>query len=124
MVTPAKQKGAILVRRVFQEAKREICTVKKRWDAALSDEIREDAIELFEEYSHLGKVKFPIALTPPFFSDGPVTITFSDGGKHAYGAVMYLRWSSDQGPIIRLVESKARLTPLDQRGVAIKAEMC
>lgn len=53
-----------------------------------------------------------------------VAITFSDGSEHAYGAVMYLRWSADQGPIIRLVESKARLTPLDQGGDAIKVEMC
>lgn len=124
LVTPAKQKGAILVRRAFQEAKRERCPVKETWDAAFSDEIGEDAIELFEEYAHLGKVKFTRALTPPLFSDGPVAITFSNGSEHAYGAVMYLRWSSDQGPIIRLVQSKARLTPLDQGGDAIKVEMC
>lgn len=37
---------------------------------------------------------------------------------------MYVRWNSDQGPIVRLVESKAKLTPLDQKGDAIKAEMC
>lgn len=37
---------------------------------------------------------------------------------------MYLRWSSNQSPIIRLVESKAKLTPLDQKGDAVKAEVC
>ena len=37
---------------------------------------------------------------------------------------MYLRWSSDQNPIIKLVESKAKLTPLDQKGDAVKSEVC
>lgn len=36
----------------------------------------------------------------------------------------YLRWRSGRGPIIRLVESKAKLTPIDHKGDAVKAEMC
>ena len=91
---------------------------------ALSDRLREDAIRLFEEYVQLGKVKFTRALTPPCFTDEPWAITFSDGSEHSYGAVMYLRWNSDQGSIVRLVESKAKLTPLDHKGDAVKAEMC
>ncbi|XP_058477623.1 uncharacterized protein LOC131448851 [Solea solea] len=124
LVTPIKQKGAILVRRAFQEAKGGSAPVKDSWDTALSDALREDAIKLFEEYGQLAKVKFTRALTPPSFTDGPLAITFSDGSEHTYGAVMYLRWRSDQGPVIRLVESKAKLTPLDQGGDAVKAEMC
>lgn len=46
LVTPAKQKGAILVRRAFQEAKNRRVQVNKIWDAALSDDLREDAISL------------------------------------------------------------------------------
>ncbi len=53
-----------------------------------------------------------------------MAITFSDGSENAYGAVLYLRWNSNQGSIIRLVESKAKLTPLDQKGDVIKAEVC
>ena len=124
LVTPAKQKGAILVRRAFQEAKGKHCPVKETWDMALSESIREDAITLFEEYVQLGRVKFTRALTPQYFTEEPYAITFSDGSEHAYGAVMYLRWNSVQGPIVRLVESKAKLTPLDYRGDAVKAEMC
>ncbi len=98
--------------------------VKDTWDTALSGDLGEDAIKLFEEYVQLGKVKFKRALTPPCFTDGPLALTFSDGSEQAYGAVMYLRWNLDQGPIIRLVESQAKLTPLGQKGDAIKAEMC
>lgn len=48
----------------------------------------------------------------------PCAITFSDRSEHTYGAVLY------QGSIVRLVESKARLTPIDNKGDAVKAEMC
>ena len=37
---------------------------------------------------------------------------------------MYLRWDSSQGSIVSLVESKAKLTSLDHKGDAVKAEMC
>ncbi|XP_039456743.1 uncharacterized protein LOC120433854 [Oreochromis aureus] len=124
LVTPAKQKGAILVRRAFQETKVESCLVKDTWDMALSDALREDAIRLFEEYAQLSKVTFARALTPPCFTEEPWAITFSDGSEQAYGAVLYLRWNSDQGSIIRLVESKAKLTPLDHKGDVVKAELC
>lgn len=49
---------------------------------------------------------------------------FSDGSENAYGVVMYLRWNSDQGSITKLVESKAKLIPLDHKGDSVKAEMC
>lgn len=124
LVTPAKQKGAILVRRAFQEAKSDNCPVKDTWDTALSDSLREDAIQLLEEYVQLGEVTFTRAITPPGFLGRPWAATFSDGSEHAYGAVMYLRWNTGQDPVITLVESKAKLTPLDHKGDAVKAEMC
>ena len=51
-------------------------------------------------------------------------ITFSDGSAKTYGAVMYMRWETSQGTEVRFVESKAKLTPLDQKGEAVKAETC
>lgn len=124
LTTPVKQKGAILVRRAFQEAKPKCSTVRDTWDLALSEKLREDAISLFEEYAELSKVKFPRALTPVSGPAKPDAITLSDGSDHAYGAVLYLRWDCDQGPIVRLVESKAKLAPLDHKGEAVKAELC
>lgn len=118
LVTPAKQKGAILVWRAFQETKRGNYPVSKTWDVALSDILREDAINLFEVF------KFTRALTPTLGTSKPLAITFSDGSEPAYGEVLYLRWDSDLGPNIRLVEAKAKLTRLDQKGDAVKAEMC
>ena len=51
LVTPAKQKGAILVRRAFQEAGSS--TIRDTWDKPLSEKLREEAIQLFEEYTHV-----------------------------------------------------------------------
>ena len=124
LVAPAKQKGAILVRRAFQEAKAKYRPETDTWDAALSKELREDVIKLLEEYTELHKIKFIRALTPPDPFERPTGITFSDGSEHAYGAVMYLRWDCKQEVVVRLVESKAKLTPLDHKGDPVKAEIC
>ncbi|KAK7944841.1 hypothetical protein WMY93_000569 [Mugilogobius chulae] len=124
LVTPAKQKGAILVRRAFQEAKVKYCLEEDTWDAALSKELREDAIKLLEEYAVLSQLRFTRSLTPLDPCAQPIGITFSDGSEHAYGAVMYLRWSCSDCVVVRLVESKAKLTPLDHKGDPVKAEMC
>lgn len=77
--------------------------MKDTWDEQLSDD------------------QFSRALTP---TNGPVAVTFSDGNEQSYGAVLYLRWNSELGPVIRLVESKTKLTPLDQKGDDVKAEIC
>lgn len=37
---------------------------------------------------------------------------------------MYLRWETSQSTEVRFVESKAKLTPLDQKGDAVKAQIC
>ncbi|XP_039513360.1 uncharacterized protein LOC120468822 [Pimephales promelas] len=123
LVTPVKQKGAILVRKAFQEAGRGKLA-KDTWDEPLSENLREEAIEVFEEYVHLSKVTFPRGITPRGWKGKPLGITFSDGSDKTYGAVTYFRWETDQGIEVRLIESKAKLTPLDQKGEAVKAEMC
>lgn len=49
LVTPVKQKGAILVRRAFQEAKVKYSPLEDTWDTPLSEGLREDAIYLYED---------------------------------------------------------------------------
>ncbi|XP_063747648.1 uncharacterized protein LOC134869709, partial [Eleginops maclovinus] len=123
LVTPLKQKGAILVRKAFQETASGNLA-QNTWDKPLSEGLREEAIKLFEEYAQLGQVKFQRSLTPRGWKGKPWAITFSDGSDKSYGAVLYLRWETDEGIDIRLLESKAKLTPLDQKGDAVKAEVC
>ncbi|XP_026082522.1 uncharacterized protein LOC113058643 [Carassius auratus] len=121
LVTPVKQKGVILVRRAFQEAGK---LTKDTWDEPLSDELRGKAIDLFKEYARLSSIKFYRSLTPSGWKDRPWGITFSDGSCESYGAVLYLRWETSNGVVTRLVESKAKLTPLNQKGDAVMAEVC
>ena len=120
LATPVKQKGVILVRRAFQEAGK---LTKDTWDEPLSEELRGKAIELFKEYARLSSIKFHRSLTPSVWRGKPWGITFSDGSCESYGAVLYLRWETSHGVVTRLVESKAKLTPLDQKGDAVKAEV-
>ena len=98
--------------------------MRDTWDKPLSDNLREEAIKLFEDYVELGSIQFHRSLTPEDHSGIPWGITFSDGSDKAYGAVLYLRWTTSQGVVIRFVESKAKLAPLDQKGDAVKAEVC
>ncbi|XP_038143265.1 uncharacterized protein LOC119784992 [Cyprinodon tularosa] len=123
LVTPVKQKGAILVRKAFQEAGGGKMT-RETWDKPLSEGLREEAIKIFEEYVELGRIKFHRSITPADWRGKPWGITFSDGSDKTYGAVMYLRWDTERGVDVCFVEAKAKLTPLDQKGEAAKAEIC
>lgn len=109
------------MRKAFQEAGK---LAKDTWDDPLSDELRGKSIELFKEYVQLSSIKFHRSLTPPNWRSKPWGITFSDGSCESYGAVLYLRWETPDGVVIRLVESKAKLTPINQKGDAVKAEVC
>ena len=123
LATPAKQKGVMLVRESYQEASMGSPT-KDTWDDPLSPKLREASLRLFEEYVRLGQIKFERSLTPLGAVGQPIGVTFSDGSEASYGAILYLRWETENGVIVRLVESKAKLTPLDQKGDVIKAELC
>lgn len=120
LVTPVKQKGAILVRRAFQETTGS--ATRDTWDKPLSEKLREEAIQLFEEYTRLSQITFYRSLTPANWIGKPWEVAFSDGRDQSYGAVVYFRWDTAQGIEVRLVESKAKLTPLDQKGEPVKAE--
>lgn len=123
LATPLKQKGDILVRKAFQEAGGKTLT-RDTWDRPLSEKLRAEAIQLFGDYSRLSLITFHRSLTPANWIGEPWGVTFSDGSDQSYGAVVYLRGETKQGVLVRLVESKAKLTPLDQKGDPVKAEVC
>ncbi|XP_077397336.1 BCAS3 microtubule associated cell migration factor isoform X1 [Festucalex cinctus] len=123
LATPAKQKGVMLVREAYQEMSKSNSS-KDTWDDPLSPRLREASIRLFEEYVRLAQIRFERSLTPSGAIGQPLGITFSDGSEASYGAVLYLRWETRNGVVVRLVESKAKLSPLNQKGDVIKAEVC
>ncbi|XP_058497913.1 uncharacterized protein LOC131468070 [Solea solea] len=121
LTTPVEQKGVIPVRKASQEAGK---FTKDTWDESLSDELRGKPIELFKEYTRLGSIKFHRNLTPSGWRGKPWGITFSDGSCESYGAILYLRWETSDGVVTRLVDSKSKLTPLNQKGDAVGVEIC
>lgn len=72
----------------------------------------------------LGHTRFERSLMPPGAIGRPVGVMFSDRSEASYGAVLYLQWEMQNGVVVRLVESKAKLTPFNQKGDVIKAELC
>lgn len=123
LATPAKQKGVMLVREAYQEVSIR-SQVKDTWDDPLSPKLREASIKLLEEYVRLAQIRFERSLTPIGAKGHPMGVTFSDGSEASYGVVLYLRWETQNGIVVKFVESKAKLTPLNQKGDVIKAELC
>lgn len=112
----------MLVREAFQEAGLNNPS-RDTWDLPLSPKLREAAMTLLEEYVRLSQIRFDRSLTPPGALDASTGVTFSDGSESSYGAVLYLWWTTQDSVVVKLVESKAKLTPLDQKGDIIKAEL-
>lgn len=124
MYDPIGLVAAILVRKAFQEAGGKTLA-RDTWDRPLSERLREDAIHLFEKkYTRLKQITLLRSLTPGKSIGRPWGITFSDGSDQSYAAVTYFRWETEQGILVRLVESKAKLTPFEQEGEPVKDEVC
>lgn len=105
----------MLVRESFQETGRER-PARDTWDESLTPHLREAATTHFDQFMRLGHVRFDRSLTPHGAIGRPMAITFSEGSEAPYGAVLYLCWETAQdGVVVKLVESKAKLTPLDQK---------
>lgn len=74
----------------------------------------------FQEARGGGKSGDHRSLTPTSWIGEPLGMTFSDGSEKGYRAVVYFRGETEQGIQVRLVESKAKLTSLDQKREPIK----
>ena len=54
----------------------------------------------------------------------PVLITFSDGNPDAYGTVAYALWTLLDGTkVVRLIMSKAKISPLQYKGETTRNEL-
>ena len=121
-VSPFKMKGSILFRKTWQ------CTLDKNgkfadWDAPISQNIAAQWLLYFKESTNVSNITFTRSLKFPGCRK-PYLVTFSDESDYAYGAVVYIRWETDCGNIIRLVEAKGKLCPLNMKGDTVKSEMC
>lgn len=112
----------IFVRKALQEGKGGKLT-QETWDQPLKQSQRR---------SHTAFWRICAAWTGEILQEphtswlerNPWGITFSDGNDRTYMALMYLRWETSQGPVVRFVYSKAKPTPLYQKGEAVKVGLC
>ena len=118
-VSPFKMKGSILFRKMWQ------CTLDKNgnfadWDAPISLNLAAQWLLYFKESTNVSNITFTRSLKVPGCRK-PYLVTFSDGSDDA---VVYIRWETDCGNIIRLVEAKGKLCPLHMKCDTVKSEMC
>ena len=122
LTSPFKMKGAILFRKTWQQ------TLGKDgkfadWDFPISHDLRLEWLRFFKEATRIPHVRFPRSLRMPDCCN-PYLITFSDGSDEAFGAAAYVRWEAKEGVIIRLIEAKSKLCPLNLKGDTVKSEVC
>ena len=85
------------------------------WDQALSPEICQKWIELFEELEELNEVTFRRCLTPVNAVGSAMLCMFSDASRQAFGTCAYVRWLASNGRYeARFVASKSRVAPLKE----------
>lgn len=96
LVTPLKQKGAILVRKAFQQAAGGR-HAREMWDTLLLASLRQEATGLIEELVQLSQVTFKRSLTPAGWIRRLCGITLSDESDNSFGAVVYFRWETKEG---------------------------
>ena len=127
LASPMKMKGAILFRKAWQRS-RGTTREEIDWDKPVDEDIRQECLIFFKEIVRLASVRFKRCLKPKNWVGDPIVVTFSDGSDDAFGAVSYLRWEVDEVGSekfeTRLVESKGKLCPLNQKGDTVKSEMC
>ena len=121
LIAPFKMKGAILFRKTWQHSK--VKGDVTDWDEPISPDLVPNWLIFFKEVTEISDVHFPRCLKTESCTK-PILITFSDGSDDAFGALVYVRWEADGGYIVRLVEAKGKLCPLNMKGDTVKSEMC
>ena len=94
--------------------------VKIDWDAALPDEINNQWKSIIDDIESVSEIELPRSLLSNTQRDKIRRVElhgFSDAGKVAYGAKVYIRIETDDGFSSSLVASKSRITPLKEETV-------
>ena len=81
-----------------------------KWDTPVDEELREEAIQLFDNILNVEMIRFPRCVKPRRYTGNPTLVVFSDGSDSAYGAVTYIRWEVTDGIFeANLLTSKNRI---------------
>nr|XP_042909547.1 uncharacterized protein LOC122271644 [Parasteatoda tepidariorum] len=92
----------------------ELWSEKIPWDESLPPKIEKEWIKWCEEIPFLENLKIPRLVLNSISKEDIVEIhSFCDASKNAYGATVYLKVYTPNGPIVRLLTSKSRVAPLN-----------
>ena len=92
------------------------------WDDTLPNEVQQDWDSFRESLEHVPQLQFQRAVKPTG-DTSPILIILSDGSKQAYGAAAYVRWTTDNGYISKLLTAKSRIAPLKVIDT-VRLELC
>ena len=121
LVAPFKIKGAKFFRRTLQRS--EIRDNNTDWDAPIPDDLVPMRVHFFIEVTTFSEICFPRCLKIDNCAN-QVLITFCDGSDSAFGDIVPIRWEGEHEVVVRLVEAKGKLFPLNLKGDTVRSEMC
>ena len=100
----------LLVPKLVQQ---DLCRLQLDWDDAMPQEKAEVVSKWKSASAQLSNIKIPRCFQagPSSHSDRELHV-FSDASEFAYGAVAYLKVSSDSGTTVSLVLGKSRVAPI------------
>ena len=84
------------------------------WDEILPSEHQEIWQNNLKEMLSL-EIEINRCLKPKGTIGLPQIHSFADGGDHAFGTCVFIRWNTTEGVIVKLVSSKAFVAPLKQK---------
>ena len=124
LVLPVKMIGMLLFRETLQHISKTMKTKGRiPWDTTIDEEFTGKWLEYFKVLNDLNNVRFPRSMKPDEEVD-PVLITFSDGNPDTFGTVAYALWTLLDGTkAVRLIMSKAKISPLQYKGETTRNEL-
>ena len=110
----------IILKLLFQE----VCSLRCDWDTPLSEEFTIKWRKALKYLKTVDTINEPRCYFSPYKFDNVVKCElhgFCDASKDAYAAVVYIRWTMDDGSVIvRFVACKTKVVPLKVRASLTK----
>ena len=103
----------LLLKAIFQK----LCQEKGGWDKSLDPRMTEQVTKIFLDMKNCEKISFPRCYSRGKKIRGIELHMFSDASELAFGAVIYMRVSSEDGIHTSLVAAKCRIAPFKKQSI-------
>lgn len=118
LVQPFLLSAKLLMREMIMDSRNE------GWDDPIVQEYRMRWLHFFGELYDLENLRVERSIRPENAAGNPILILFSDGSRHAYGAVAYCRFFTHSGEYRSfIIMAKNRMAPAKQMSIP-RIELC